>query len=328
MFEQIFVSLRQSGWDLANLERNWVRATSGSSRRGLLFGYLSELPEQFKSWTEPFPGIASWDVIVFCPEGIDSERLKQHRFEDIQLWYWDVRLGNLFPYPPTKDQWVPRFLRQLAGGGRVAPGNKFLDPASFKPFLTYTFIGLILIYYLLLTWAGLSLFPSESTRLTDNYVLIVFGAIVNDLIRSGQVWRLLTSMFIHIGIIHLAFNVYALWILGQMVERCYGHLRFFGVYILSGLGGSIASYLFSPGVSISAGASGAIFGLIGAMLYYSYKRPALWKSGLGANLLVVVLVNFVFGLMVPAINNFAHLGGLVAGALVSLLLASRVSSEA
>ena len=84
------------------------------------------------------------------------------------------------------------------------------------------------------------------------------------------------------------------------------------------MGGSIASYLFSP--VLSAGASGAIFGLLGALLYNSYKRPALWKSGLGMNLVVVILVNFGFGLVQPGIDNFAHLGGLITGTLTCVLL--------
>ncbi|HBP63034.1 MAG TPA: rhomboid family intramembrane serine protease, partial [Desulfosporosinus sp.] len=117
------------------------------------------------------------------------------------------------------------------------------------------------------------------------------------------------------------FNLYALWALGPLTEESLGHRKFLLIYILSGLGGSIASFVFST--ALSAGASGAIFGLLGALLYYSYKRPALWKSGLGMNLVVVILVNLGFGLVQPGIDNFAHLGGLITGTVSCVLLSKK-----
>ena len=322
MFEQIINSLRQSGWTLVTLEGNWVIATHESLYRGLILGNFKELPHEFALWTRPYANISRWDVIVFCSEGIDSSHLKQRRFPDIQLWYFDIQLGNLFPYPPTNDRLIPQWLRQLASGKPVFLGNDFQAGKSFKPFLTYAFLGLNSIYFLLMVYAGLHLFPNSMTELTDQRVLIDFGAKVNTLIQAGEVWRLLTSTFIHIGIIHLIFNLYALWALGRLTEESLGHRRFFIIYILSGLGGSIASYLFSP--ALSAGASGAIFGLLGALLYNSYKRPALRNSGLGMNLVVVILVNLGFGLVQPGIDNFGHLGGLITGTLTCVLLLKKL----
>lgn len=321
MFEQIINGLRQSGWTLVTLEGNWVSATHGSLKRGLILGNFSELPNEFALWLRPYANISRWDVIVFCPEGIDSSHLKQHRFPDIQFWYWDIQLGNLFPFPPTNDQLIPHWLKQLASGKPVFLGKESQAKISFKPFITYTFLGINLIYFLLMVFAGLHLFPNPIAGSTDQRVLIDFGAKVNTLIQAGEVWRLLASTFIHIGIIHLAFNLYALWALGPLTEESLGHRRFFMIYILSGLGGSIASFLFSP--ALSAGASGAIFGLLGALLFYSYKRPALWKSGLGMNLVVVILVNFGFGLVQPGIDNFAHLGGLITGTITCALLSKK-----
>ena len=318
MFEQIINGLRQSGWTLVTLEGNWVSATHRSLKRGLILGNFSELPNEFALWLRPYANISRWDVIVFCPEGIDSSHLKQHHFPNIQLWYWDMQLGNLFPFPPTNDPLIPHWLKQLASGKPVILGKESQVKISFKPFITYTLLGINLIYFLLMVYAGLHLFPNPMTGSTDQRVLIDFGAKVNTLIQAGEVWRLLASTFIHIGIIHLAFNLYALWALGPLTEESLGHRRFFMIYILSGLGGSIASFLFSP--ALSAGASGAIFGLLGALLYFSYKRPALWKSGLGMNLVIVILVNFGFGLVQPGIDNFAHLGGLITGTITCALL--------
>lgn len=318
MFQQITNSLRQSGWTLVTLEGNWVSATHESLNRGLILGDLSELPNEFTSWIRSYTDINKWDVLVFCPNGIDSSHLKKRPFLDVQLWYWDMKQGNLFPFPPTKDPLIPRWLKQLASGHPVSLEKESQGVNSFQPFITYTLIGLNLIYFLIMVFAGLHLFPSPVDASIDQRVLITFGAKVNTLIQDGEVWRLFTSTFIHIGIIHLIFNLYALWALGPLTEEGLGHRKFLVIYILSGLGGSIASFLFSP--ALSAGASGAIFGLLGALLYYSYKRPALWKSGLGMNLVIVILVNFGFGLVQPGIDNFAHLGGFITGAICSVLL--------
>ncbi|MFZ3131491.1 MAG: rhomboid family intramembrane serine protease [Desulfosporosinus sp.] len=318
MFEQIINSLRESGWRLVTLEGNWVSATHESLNRGLILGNFSELPDEFTLWTHPYANISRWDVIVFCPEGIDSERLIEHRFPDIQLWYWDIQQGNIFPFPPTNDQLIPHWLMQLARGTPIFPGKESQIEISFKPFITNIFIGINLIYFLLMVIAGLNLFPNPIPGSNDQHVLIEFGAKVNTLIQDGELWRFLASTFIHIGIIHLAFNLYALWALGSLTEEILGHRRFFMIYILSGLGGSIASFIFSS--ALSAGASGAIFGLLGALLYYSCKRPALWKTGLGMNLVVVILVNFGFGLVQPGIDNFAHLGGFLTGTIICMLL--------
>ncbi|SPF50067.1 Rhomboid family protein [Candidatus Desulfosporosinus infrequens] len=317
MFEQILNNLRQTGWTLVTFDGNWVCATHESLKRGLLFGDFSELPQEFKPWLRDFVNISHWEVIVFCHSGIDSSQLKQHRFPGIQLWYWDTQQGNLFPFPPTNNQQIPRWLRQLASGKSVPLEGDSQAEKHFVPFLTYTFLGINLVVFILMVFAGLSLFPNDLSVLADQRVLIEFGAKVNSLIQAGEVWRLLASTFIHIGIIHLVFNLYALWALGPLTEESFGHRQFFMIYILSGLGGSIASFLFST--ALSAGASGSIFGLLGALLYYSYKRPSLWKSGLGMNLVIIIIVNFGFGLSQPGIDNYAHLGGLLTGTLTGVL---------
>jgi rhomboid protease GluP len=301
MIEQVADNLKLSGWDVRITEGNWVCATHDSLRRGLLFGYLNTLPTDFSSTISEF-NLLTWDVIVFCPEGVDSLLLKKHRYPGIQLWYWDLKLGNFFPNPPSKKQDIPNMLRQIASGSLISLNSEPQARKQGIPYFTYGFLGINAVVFLLMTLAGGS---------TNQLVLITFGAKVDSLIQAGQVWRLLTSMFIHIGIIHLLFNSYALWSLGPLTEQWYGHWKYFVIYIVSGLGGSIASYLFSP--ALSAGASGAIMGLLGALLFYCYKRPHLWKSGLGMNLVVVIIVNLAFGILQPGIDNFAHLGGLLTG---------------
>jgi rhomboid protease GluP len=149
-------------------------------------------------------------------------------------------------------------------------------------------------------------------------VLTVFGAKVNRLVAEGQVWRLFTAAFVHIGVLHLLFNLYALNWLGRLVESYFGHLRFSAIYVIGGLFGSLASYAFSP--AISAGASGAVFGLMGCLTIYFY----FYRENFGArgrallyNMLVVIAINLVFGAVQPGIDNWGHMGGLVGGALAT-----------
>lgn len=163
----------------------------------------------------------------------------------------------------------------------------------------------------------------------DMRVLVIFGAKVNGLIAQGQTWRLFTAMFIHIGVLHLLFNLYALYIFGPLVEGYYGHLRFLAIYLLAGLFGSFASYAFSP--VPSAGASGAIFGLAGAIIVYFLR----YRENFGArgrailqNMLLIIGINLVFGMTAQGIDNWGHIGGLVGGALVAYGLLPRYKAPA
>lgn len=312
MLEMILNNLHQSGWAIVALDGNWVCATHNVHRRGLLFGSFGELPQEFKPWLRNYTDIDQWDAIVFCVEGLDSSYLKQYRYPDVQLWYWDTQKGNLFPFPPTNDKKISKWLSQLASGKSVYLETDSKTGRHFIPFFTYIILGINLIVFLLMTFYGGS---------TDQRVLIAFGAKVNSLIQAGEIWRFLTSTFIHIGIMHLIFNLYALWVIGPITEESFGHWSYLTIYILSGLGGSIASFFFST--ALSAGASGAIFGLMGALLSFSYKRPNLWKSGLGMNLIIVILVNLGFGFIQPEIDNFAHLGGLLTGGITSVILSKK-----
>jgi rhomboid protease GluP len=155
--------------------------------------------------------------------------------------------------------------------------------------------------------------------------LITFGAKVNTLINAGEVWRLFTSMFLHIGLIHLAVNCFSLYNIGVVLERFIGSARFAVLYVLAGLCGGLASYWFSPR-SISAGASGAIFGLLGALAVFFYLHRTLFGKSANSvltNIVVVALLNLGLGASIPGIDNFAHVGGLAGGLIVGVLLVPR-----
>lgn len=158
----------------------------------------------------------------------------------------------------------------------------------------------------------------------DSRVLFFFGAKINELVAVGETWRLFSAMFLHIGVLHLLFNLYALNSLGPLVEAYFGHVRFTAIYLIGGLFGSLASYAFSP--SPAAGASGAIFGLAGCLtLYFYFYRENFGARGRAIlyNMLIVIGINLVFGLSQPGIDNWGHMGGLVGGALVTIGLMPR-----
>lgn len=162
----------------------------------------------------------------------------------------------------------------------------------------------------------LTAFMSNSIYNIDSRVLIGMGAKVNVLINHGQIWRLITCTFLHGGLAHIAFNMFALNIVGKDIEYAFGKVKYIIIYFAAGLGGSIFSYIFSPN-SISVGASGAIFGLLGAMLAYGYiNRSKIGKSYM-KNIFKVIVINIVIGITISNIDNWAHIGGLVFGAIVA-----------
>lgn len=166
-----------------------------------------------------------------------------------------------------------------------------------------------------------------ASRLASNgAALYILGAKENQAIDSGQWWRLLTPMVLHGNLTHLLFNSWALYSLGMEAERMFGTARFLAVYLLAGLAGSIASYMFNP-AALSVGASGAIFGLLGALAAFSFSARSLigWEASkmqLG-QMATLVVINLAFGLAVPNIDNSAHIGGLLVGGLAGLGLAPR-----
>ncbi len=155
--------------------------------------------------------------------------------------------------------------------------------------------------------------PSEST-------LLDLGALFSPAIAlGGQYWRLFTAMFLHAGLIHIAFNAYALWLFGTLIEGTFGRARFLLIYFVSGFLASVASYAFGP-MAVGVGASGAIFGVFGAFVAYNYRRRYL--AAAAANLrwaFTLILLNAFLAFSYRAIDWRAHLGGLVAGCAAGLL---------
>lgn len=157
---------------------------------------------------------------------------------------------------------------------------------------------------------------------TNTDVAIRFGAQYTPLIQQGQWWRLFTSMFLHFGIMHIATNMYALYSLGTSVERMFGHGRFLIIYLVSGFCGNLLSYLIERQThhyAVSAGASGAIFGLMGVFLMMALMPR--WRSYVPVRSVLINLgINLAVGFSNRQINMNAHLGGLIGGMLCTLVM--------
>lgn len=214
------------------------------------------------------------------------------------------------PFTPPDDESLATPPATQAPLGPQRPSRP-VQP-QFDPYLSYTFLALNIIAFLASQALG---------RTADGIpVLWAFGWKQNTLIVEGEYWRLVTPIFLHGSIAHLFFNSYALYILGPFTERALGYVRFFFIYMLSGIAGVIASFAFTSGPSI--GASGAIFGLIGAQLAYFYRNREVF-GGMGRHrvrsLLQVAGINLLIGLA-PGIDNWGHIGGLIGGAALSWVL--------
>ncbi len=177
-----------------------------------------------------------------------------------------------------------------------------------QPLWTFVFLAVNVLLWLAMTFSG----GSENPR-----VLINFGAKLNSRIINGEYWRLLTACFLHIGFVHLMFNSYALFSFGVEVERRYGWERFLALYLLSGISGTVLSFVGNR--ALSAGASGAIFGLVGATIAYfaSYRDEfGHWGRRQLLSVLIVAAYNLMWGFAVPGIDNLGHIGGLASGLLL------------
>lgn len=177
-----------------------------------------------------------------------------------------------------------------------------------------------LLIFVLMLGAGASLWHGN-----QNDIQLAWGANFAPATQDGQWWRLGSALFLHFGLLHLGMNMWALWDGGQLVERAYGSPRFAAIYFGSGLTGNLLSLVNQGNQAISGGASGAIFGIYGALLVFLWRERQALPSGefrwLFRAASLFTLVSIALGLFVPGIDNSAHIGGLLSGMLLALLLA-------
>lgn len=195
------------------------------------------------------------------------------------------------PYPPQTAE----------------PRQMMVQQPQSQPIVTYTLLAIAVLVYLLQM--------ATANFLVGTDLPALWGMKVNELIVAGQFWRLITPVFLHGSILHIAFNMYALLIFGPGLERYYGRGRFLALFFISGFAGNVFSFLFSSAPSL--GSSTAIFGLLGAEGVFLYQNRKLFGKGAQRaliNLITIAMINLFIGLS-PGIDNWGHIGGLVGGTL-------------
>ncbi|RME22406.1 MAG: rhomboid family intramembrane serine protease [Deltaproteobacteria bacterium] len=228
------------------------------------------------------------------------------------------------PYPsPAHREAHRRRLVQATSGGRLFAGMQ-------RPWLTWSLVGLLVAIHLLL---GLRLLLTDRVGIVGvvtaprpDALLIRAGAMYAPRIDHGEVWRLVSCIFLHGDGVHILFNGVALAGLGRLNEAIYGRRRLLFLFVAAGLAGSTLSYL--GGHRLSIGASGAVFGLMGAPIVFGWRHRDELPPGLGDRLrralMPWVVLNLFIGVVVPFIDNLAHVGGLLGGCLLALLIGNRV----
>ena len=181
------------------------------------------------------------------------------------------------------------------------------------PIVTYLLIALNVILYVI-------------PVLTNSYDVIINNfCVYGPLIKAGQYYRIITGAFLHGGILHLAFNCYALYVIGSQLESYLGKVRYLIIYLFSAVTASLFSIIFNSYPSI--GASGAIFGLMGALVYFGYHYRVYLGNVLKSQIIPLILFNLLIGALSTGIDNFAHIGGLIGGLLITSALGIKYKSS-
>jgi membrane associated rhomboid family serine protease len=210
--------------------------------------------------------------------------------------------------PVPVGQRCPEHSGRPQGVQRITKGARRGVFEGTGAIVTKTLVGINIAVYVITAAQGAGI-NSPGGTLFAKWVL--FGPAV----ANGDWWRLITSTFLHASLIHIAFNMYFLWFVGAPVEMALGRGRFLLVYIVSGLAGSAGALVYTP-TSPTVGASGAIFGILGAALVLERQRNYV----LGGSALALVLINLVLSFAISGISIGGHIGGLVGGALCTLVL--------
>ena len=212
-----------------------------------------------------------------------------------------------------KEKGLELFMKITSDINKKNEGDAKMNEDVFtpkKPIVTYALIIINVIVFLL------SLFNESIIQM-----FAVNRFFIADL---GQYYRLFTGIFLHANFLHLIFNMYALYVIGMQLESFLGKGKYLAVYLLSGLGGSMLSIFFSNGYSV--GASGAIFGLMGALLYFGYHYRVYLDSVVKSQIIPLIVLNLLIGFTSTGIDNWAHIGGLVGGILATMAVGVKYKS--
>ncbi|MCP3741402.1 rhomboid family intramembrane serine protease [Rossellomorea sp. BNER] len=292
--------------ELTSYNAEKIRKSYGKRNLSVTNVYVSQYPpvddyEEFLNKPFVFPKTKKTDVHSYLIDESNWERRTENLLSlvDKSQDIWNLKEE----YEDTEVQVLKEFV--LTNAGKQVEKERSLFKNG-KPFFTYFFIVVQLIIFAFLEMNGGSQNPET---------LIKYGAKYNPLIIEGEWWRFITPMFLHIGFVHLLMNTLALYFLGSAVERIFGRGRFLFIYLFSGIVGTLASFVFTS--NLSAGASGAIFGCFGALLYFGATHPSTFFRTMGMNVIAVIILNLILGFTIPGIDNAGHIGGLIGGFLAT-----------
>ncbi|MFL6605609.1 MAG: rhomboid family intramembrane serine protease [Steroidobacteraceae bacterium] len=203
--------------------------------------------------------------------------------------------------------------------------NTALAALGTRPVITAALLILNCLVFACTVYAGAGFFQANGP------LLVHWGSNLGPRTLDGEWWRLFTSTFLHFGVLHLAFNMWALWSMGQLTEKLYGSAHFLVLYVFAGVSGSLASLYWHPGLN-SAGASGAIFGVLGGLVAFMVnpktRIPASVAALHGKSAAIFIIYNLLNGSTHAGIDNAAHIGGLAGGFVIGWVLARPVDVEA
>ena len=236
----------------------------------------------------------------------DEDDLNKYRF--VTSAFPDITKDMNF-----KEKGLELFMKITSDINKKNEGDAKMNEDVFspkKPIVTYALIIINIIIFIL-------------SMFNDN-ILQMFAVNRFYIAGLGEYYRLFTGMFLHAGVLHILFNMYALYIIGMQLEGFLGRWKFLIVYLLSGLGGSMLSIFFDNGFSV--GASGAIFGLMGALLYFGYHYRVYLDSVVKSQIIPLIIINLLIGFTSSGIDNWAHIGGLVGGILATMAVGVKYKS--
>ena len=236
----------------------------------------------------------------------DEDDLNKYRF--VTSAFPDITKDMNF-----KEKGLELFMKITSDINKKNEGDAKMNEDVFspkKPIVTYALIIINIIIFIL-------------SMFNDN-ILQMFAVNRFYIADLGEYYRLFTGMFLHAGVLHILFNMYALYIIGMQLEGFLGRWKFLIVYLLSGLGGSMLSIFFDNGFSV--GASGAIFGLMGALLYFGYHYRVYLDSVVKSQIIPLIIINLLIGFTSTGIDNWAHIGGLVGGILATMAVGVKYKS--
>ncbi|WP_028399209.1 rhomboid family intramembrane serine protease [Ectobacillus panaciterrae] len=312
LHENIMIRLKRSDMDWSRTVRNDLEmiqplkqvAKSSFRRKAVYNVYISqrEPVDDWKAMIEDVQVHAPVETLFFTEGNVGEQA---HFFQSV-LQLKEKETAAIFALQEEE----PNLLRdRFAQVMQMKQKQQEQILSNAKPIVTKVLIAMQIIMFLLLEWYGGS---------TSGETLIRFGAKYNPLILQGEWWRFITPIFLHIGFLHLLMNTIALYYIGSQVEQILGNVRFLFVYIFAGVCSSALSFVMSD--SVSAGASGAIFGCFGTLLYIALTYSKVFSKTVMQSVLTLIGINLLFGFIVPGIDNAGHIGGLIGGFLATAVV--------